>query len=67
MLISEGIGIDTLCMLNNNIDPMWVSRTLELGHENVKITPEIYAHFLPQKEKMKMEFLQNRYKNGTLL
>ena len=52
-------------MLNNNIDPMWVSATL--GHENVKITLEIYAHFLPRKEKMKMEFLEKRYKNGTVL
>ncbi|MFK5937694.1 MAG: tyrosine-type recombinase/integrase [Sulfurimonas sp.] len=52
-------------MLNNNIDPMWVSATL--GHENVKITLEIYAHFLPRKEKMKMEFLDKRYKNGTML
>ncbi len=52
-------------MLNNNIDPMWVSATL--GHENVKITLEIYAHFLPRKEKMKMEFLQTRYKTGTVL
>lgn len=52
-------------MLNNNIDPMWVSATL--GHENVKITLEIYAHFLPRKEKMKMEFLTMRYKSGTLL
>ncbi len=52
-------------MLNNGIDPMWVSATL--GHENVKITLEIYAHFLPRKEKMKIEFLEKRYKNGTLL
>lgn len=52
-------------MLNNNIDPMWVSATL--GHENVKITLEIYAHFLPRKEKMNIEFLQKRYKNGTVL
>lgn len=52
-------------MLNNNIDPMWVSATL--GHENVKITLEIYAHFLPRKEKMKIEFLEKRYKNGTVL
>jgi len=46
-------------MLNNGIDPMWVSA--KLGHENVKITLEIYAHFLPRKEKMKMEFLEKRY------
>jgi len=52
-------------MLNNGIDPMWVSATL--GHENVKITLEIYAHFLPRKERMKIEFLEKRYKNGTLL
>lgn len=52
-------------MLNNGIDPMWVSATL--GHENVKITLEIYAHFLPRKEKMKIEFLKKRYKNGTVL
>jgi len=52
-------------MLNNNIDTMWVSATL--GHENVKITLEIYAHFLPRKEKMKIDFLEKRYKNGTVL
>ena len=52
-------------MLNNNIDPMWVSATL--GHENVKITLEIYAHFLPRKEKIKIDFLEKRYKNGTVL
>jgi integrase len=52
-------------MLNNNIDPMYVSATL--GHENVRITLEIYAHFLPRKGKMKMEFLEKRYKNGTVL
>jgi site-specific recombinase XerD len=36
-------------MLNNGIDPMWVSATL--GHENVKITLEIYAHFFTTQGK----------------
>ena len=50
-------------MLNNGIDLMWVSNTL--GHENLSITLKIYAHFIPRKEKMKLGFLEKRYKNGT--
>ena len=50
-------------MLNNGIDPMWVSNTL--GHENLDITLRVYAHFMPRKEKMVIEFLDKRYKNGT--
>jgi len=50
-------------MLNNAIDPLWVSRTL--GHENVQITLSIYTHFMPKKEKISLPFLEKRYKNGT--
>lgn len=50
-------------MLNNNIDSLWVSGTL--GHENLDITLRIYTHFMPRKEKMKIGFLENRYKTGT--
>lgn len=50
-------------MLNNGIDPMWVSNTL--GHENLDITLRVYAHFMPKKEKMVIGFLEKRYKNGT--
>jgi hypothetical protein len=50
-------------MLNNAIDPLWVSATL--GHENLQITLSIYTHFIPKKEKMKISFLEKRYKNGT--
>lgn len=50
-------------MLNNGIDPLWVSATL--GHENLQITLTIYTHYMPKKEKMKILFLENRYKNGT--
>lgn len=50
-------------MLNNNIDPLWVSATL--GHENLQVTLSIYTHYMPKKEKMKIPFLENRYKNGT--
>ncbi|WP_373035502.1 tyrosine-type recombinase/integrase [Sulfurimonas sp.] len=50
-------------MLNNGIDPMWVSNTL--GHENLDITLKVYAHFMPKKEKMIIDFLDKRYKNGT--
>ncbi len=52
-------------MLNNGINPMWVSNTL--GHENLDITLKIYAHFMPKKEKMSIKFLEKRYKNGTNL
>ncbi len=45
-------------MLNNSIDPMWVSNTL--GHENLDITYKIYAHFMPKKEKKKIDFLENQ-------
>jgi len=51
-------------MLNNGIDPLWVSHTL--GHENLQITYSIYTHFMPKKEKMVIGFLEKRYKNGTL-
>ena len=53
----------TSMMLNNGIDPMWVSNTL--GHENLDITLRVYAYFMPRKEKMVIEFLDKRYKNGT--
>jgi len=52
-------------MLNNRIDPMWVSNTL--GHDNLDITLKIYAHYMPRKQKMSIEFLKNRCKNGTNL
>lgn len=51
-------------MLNNKIEPIWVSNML--GHENLKITLDTYAHFIPRKEKMSIEFLEKRYKNGTV-
>jgi len=51
-------------MLNNNIDPLWVSATL--GHENLQVTLSIYTHYMPKKEKMSIEFLEKRYKSGTL-
>lgn len=51
-------------MLNNNINPLWVSNTL--GHENLDITLKIYTHFMPKKEKMSIKFLEKRYKNGTV-
>ena len=50
-------------MLSNKIDPHWVSNTL--GHENLNITLRVYAHYMPRKDKMSMEFLEKRYKNGT--
>jgi len=50
-------------MLNNNIDPLWVSNTL--GHENLNITLSIYTHYMPKKQKMVIDFLEKRYKNGT--
>ncbi len=50
-------------MLNNGIEPLWVSSTL--GHENLKITLDTYTHYLPKKEKMSIGFLEKRYKNGT--
>ncbi|MGE4418376.1 MAG: tyrosine-type recombinase/integrase [Sulfurimonas sp.] len=50
-------------MLNNGIDALWVSATL--GHENLQITLSIYTHFIPKKEKMKISFLEKRYKSGT--
>jgi len=52
-------------MLNNGIDPLWVSNTL--GHENLNITLSIYTHYMPKKQKMVIEFLEKRYKNGTNL
>lgn len=50
-------------MLNNGIDPLWVSSML--GHENLTITLQIYTHYMPKKEKMVIGFLAKRYKNGT--
>lgn len=50
-------------MLNNGIDPLWVSNTL--GHENLNITLSIYTHYMPKKQKMVIGFLEKRYKNGT--
>jgi len=50
-------------MLNNSIDPLWVSHTL--GHENLQITLNTYTHYMPKKEKMSIGFLEKRYKNGT--
>jgi len=50
-------------MLNNGIKPLWVSHTL--GHNNLQITLSVYTHFMPKKEKIEIEFLDNRYKNGT--
>ncbi|MDD5400245.1 MAG: tyrosine-type recombinase/integrase [Sulfurimonas sp.] len=50
-------------MLNNGIDPLWVSHTL--GHENLQITLNTYTHYMPKKEKMSIGFLEKRYKNGT--
>jgi integrase len=50
-------------MLNNKIEPLWVSNTL--GHENLDITLRVYTHFMPRKEKMTIGFLEKRYKNGT--
>ncbi|WP_345993735.1 tyrosine-type recombinase/integrase [Sulfurimonas sp. HSL-1716] len=50
-------------MLNNKVDTLWVSHTL--GHENLQITLSIYTHFMPKKEKMRLHFLEKRYKNGT--
>ena len=50
-------------MLNNQIDPLWVSSML--GHKNLDITLKVYTHYLPKKEKMVIGFLEKRYKNGT--
>jgi len=52
-------------MLNNGIDPLWVSSTL--GHENLQITLKIYTHFMPKKKKMSIGFLEKRYKNGSVV
>ncbi|MFA5461867.1 MAG: tyrosine-type recombinase/integrase [Sulfurimonas sp.] len=51
-------------MLNNRIEPLWVSNIL--GHENLDMTLKVYTHFMPRKEKMSLEFLEKRYKNGTV-
>ncbi len=50
-------------MLNNQIDPLWVSSML--GHKNLDITLKVYTHYLPKKEKMVIGFLEKRYKSGT--
>lgn len=51
-------------MLNNRIEPLWVSNML--GHNNLDMTLRIYTHYMPRKEKMSLEFLEKRYKNGTV-
>ena len=50
-------------MLNNGIEPLWVSATL--GHKSLDVTLGIYTHFMPRKEKMVIGFLEKRYKTGT--
>lgn len=50
-------------MLNNGIEPLWVSATL--GHKSLDVTLGIYTHYMPRKEKMVIGFLEKRYKNGT--
>lgn len=50
-------------MLNNGIEPLWVSNTL--GHRDLSITLQVYAKYVPKKEKMVIGFLEKRYKNGT--
>jgi len=50
-------------MLNNGIDPLWVSHTL--GHESLDITLKVYTRYMPKKEKMSIRFLDTRYKSGT--
>jgi integrase len=50
-------------MLNNGIDPFWVSNML--GHSNMQVTLKIYAHYMPKQEKMCLPFLEKRYNNGT--
>lgn len=50
-------------MLNNQIDALWVSSML--GHKNLDITLKVYTHYLPKKEKIVIDFLEKRYKNGT--
>jgi len=50
-------------MLNNRIEPLWVSATL--GHKSLDVTLGVYTHYMPKKEKMKIGFLEQRYKTGT--
>lgn len=50
-------------MLNNKVETLWVSSML--GHKNLNITLGIYTHFMPKDEAIKIDFLENRYKNGT--
>jgi len=50
-------------MLNNQIEPLWVSATL--GHKSLDVTLGIYTHFMPRREKMVIGFLEKRYKTGT--
>jgi len=50
-------------MLNNQIEPLWVSATL--GHKSLDVTLGIYTHYMPRKEKMTIGFLEKRYKTGT--
>ena len=47
-------------MLNNNIDVIWVSNML--GHSSIKVTLDTYTHYMPKKDTMKINFLDNRYK-----
>ena len=47
-------------MLNNQIEPLWVSATL--GHKSIDVTLSIYTHYMPRKEKMVIGFLEKRYK-----
>ncbi len=48
-------------MLNNQIDPLWVSSML--GHKSLDITLKVYTHYIPKKEKMVIEFLEKRNLN----
>lgn len=50
-------------MLNNGIEPLWVSATL--GHKSLDVTLGVYTHYMPRKEKMVIGFLEKRYKTGT--
>ncbi len=50
-------------MLNNSIEPYWVSNML--GHESLKTTLDIYSKYIPRKEIMRVDFLEKRYKSGT--
>lgn len=49
-------------MLNNGIEPLWVSATL--GHKSLDVTLGVYTHYMPRKEKMVIGFLEQRYKEA---